>query len=90
MNFLDLFGNGGSGNQGEPASTGAGDGEKGRQITDYLSLITGAYQTITGQGKPAGPAPAASKLTETKSNTTLYIGLAVAGLLLAFLLFKKR
>jgi LPXTG-motif cell wall-anchored protein len=90
MFLEDLFGRGGSSNQGTPESANPGDGAKGAAITDWLGRITGAYNSVIGAGSPKGPAPAAAKLTETKSNTALYVGLAVAGLLVAFLFFRKR
>lgn len=89
MNFLDLFGNGGSSIQGTPTTAGAGDGAKGNSITDWLSRITGAYNAVTGQGTIGGPAP--NRAANPKpNNTALYIGLAVAGVVLVFLLMRRR
>lgn len=90
MNFLDLFGGGGSHNQGTPTTAGAGDGGKATTINDWLSRITGAYAAVTGAGTQNGPAPAPAAQQPQKSNTALYVGLAVAGLLVAFLFLRKR
>jgi hypothetical protein len=86
----DLFGRGGSHNQGTPDSANPGDGARGQAITDWLGRITGAYNAVMGSGTPGGPAPAAAKLTEPKSNTALYVGIAVVVALVAFLLLRKR
>jgi hypothetical protein len=90
MRFLDLFGGGGSHNQGTPSSDNPGDGAKGDRITDWLGRITGAYNAVIGAGSPRGPAPAPARLTDTKSNIALYVGLAVAAALLVFLLVRRR
>ena len=91
MKFLeDLFGRGGSHNQGTPASDNPGDGAKGQAITDWLGRITGAYNAVIGAGTPKGPAPAASKLTETKSNTALYVGIGLAVAVVLFVVLRKR
>jgi hypothetical protein len=90
MNFLDLFGGGGSHAQGTPSTAGASDGGKATVINDWLGRITGAYNAVTGAGTRGGPAPAPAAVMPQKSNTALYVGLAVAGLIVAFLLFRKR
>lgn len=86
--FNDLFGGGGSHNQGEATSDGAGDGAKGRQILDFLSEITGAYDAITGSGENGGPAPA-TQVAKPAMNYLLIGGLALAAVALLFL-FKRK
>ncbi len=91
MFLEDLFGRGGSSNQGTPSSANPGDGATGAAITDWLGRITGAYNAVLGTGTPGGPAPAPAKLTDPpKSNVALYVGAAVVVALVAFLLFRKR
>lgn len=90
MFLEDLFGRGGSSNQGTPASSNPSDGSRSSQITDWLGRLTGAYNAVIGAGTPGGPAPAPAKLTEPKSNTALYVGIAAVVVLVAFLFLKKR
>jgi len=90
MFLEDLFGRGGSHNQGAPTTAGAGDGGKATLINDWLGRITGAYNAVTGSGTPGGPAPAPAAVTAPKSNTALYVGIGLAVVLVAFLLFRKR
>lgn len=87
MNILDLF-SGGTGYQGDATTEGAGDGEKGRSITDYLSAITGAYDTITGQGNNGGPAPAAQ--VAKPAPNYLLIGGAIVAVIVVLMLFKRK
>lgn len=54
----DLFGGGGgSQGQGTPTGTHSGGGEKADAVNTWLSRITGAYNLVSGQGRPIGPAP---------------------------------
>jgi len=87
MNILDLF-SGGTGYQGDATTEGAGDGDKGRNITDYLSALTGAYDAITGQGENGGPAPA-TQVAKSAPNYLL-IGGAVVAVILLLMLFKRK
>jgi hypothetical protein len=89
MTFLDLFGAGGSSDQGEPTTAGAGDGAKGTAITNWLSTITGAYNAVTGAGTHGGPAVA----PQVKKPTTNYLligGIVLAVGLVLWFLTKKH
>ena len=91
MNFLDLFTGKSSGNQGVPTTSTPGEGQNGDEVLKYLGVITGAYQTITGQGNPGGPAPGSSVQTapKTQDKTWIYIaGAAGLGLILWLVLRK--
>jgi len=86
----DLFsGGGGSQNQGTPVTSGPGDGAKGNTINDWLSRITGAYESITGAGTKSGPAPATQATPAKATPWLLYGGIAVAVVALLWLLKKK-
>ncbi len=86
----DVFGgNGGSQSQGVATTAGAGDGGKGTAITNLLSDITGAYDAVTGSGRPAGPAPA-PQVAKPAPNYLLYGGLALLVGIGLWLLLKKH
>jgi LPXTG-motif cell wall-anchored protein len=88
----DLFsGGGGSQNQGTPTTSGPGDGGKSGAITNWLSVLTGAYESVTGAGTQNGPAPAAQATPAVSKSTPwlLYGGVALAVVALLWLL-KKR
>ena len=86
-----MFG-GRGGYQGNGTATvgGAGDGRKGNAIRDWLGRVTGAYEAVTGQGTNDGPAPAANKVLPAPPNYALWIGIAVAVLVVGLLFFKRK
>lgn len=88
MLFRDLFGGGGSHDQGTPTTAGAGDGGKARVITDWLSAITGAYNSITGAGTHGGPAPAPAVAKPTTNYVA--IGAIVVGVALVVWLLTRK
>lgn len=92
MKFIeDLFGRGGSHNQGTPTTGNPGDGSTGQQITNWLERITGAYNAVVGANGQKSPAPAPAAMTQPKgNNTTLYLGIGLALAVVAFLMFKRR
>lgn len=94
MQIWDIFGGGGGSHaQGDPNTAGgATNGDKTNTINRWLSAITGVYSTVTGVGRPAGPAPAPAAQTAaaTKTNWAMYAGLAVAAAVVFWLLFKRK
>jgi LPXTG-motif cell wall-anchored protein len=90
----DIFsGRGGSQDQGTPSTAGPGDGGKSQTINRWLSVITGAYEAVTGAGTESGPAPAPQASSSTAPSQTpwmLYGGIALAVAALWFLFKGKR
>jgi hypothetical protein len=91
LSYNDLFASDNH-TQGDATPDGAGDGPKGSQIVDYLSRITGAYQSIIGGGGQGTAAPA-PKVQTDKPRTMPWalIGGGVAVLLvLGFFLHRRK
>jgi hypothetical protein len=88
----DIFsGRQGSQAQGEATTAGPGDGGKAQSITRWLSVLTGAYEAVTGAGTENGPAPApqASSSRPPGKPWLLWGGIALA-VVAVFFLFKRR
>jgi hypothetical protein len=91
----DIFGGGGgSQGQGTPTATHSGGGDKAAVVNDWLGRITGAYNLVSGQGNPIGPAPDTRSGNQKNSavqgtNKWMVIGAVVVAVAVFFFIRRK-